>query len=268
MLHAVAKLIEDVARELVLPRFGRLRHDEIEGKPTAADLSDIVTVVDRDAEVRLAAGLHAIAPAPVLGEEAAHLQPALLDLVGSDGPIWIVDPLDGTRNFASGSDAFGTMVGWAVEGRARAAWVHLPVRGETFVAQEGGGASLNGARIRVPPAAGTGLLTGSFFVRFMPQPLRERLLTAVDGRFREGHESGCSAVGYTDIVRGRKDFLVYYRLYPWDHAAPALVLTEAGGCVLHLDGTPYTVRSRNQVTIVARSAAVAEEVRSWLPRDA
>lgn len=108
------------------------------------------------------------------------------------------------------------------------------------------------------------LLSGSFLVRFMPAPMRERVLASVAGRFTAAVESGCSAVGYTDIVRGRQDFLAYYRLFPWDHAAPALVLTEAGGSVTHLDGRPYTARSSNQLTIVGGSEAVAHDVRSWI----
>mgnify|MGYP000620828935 CR=1 FL=1 len=76
--------------------------------------------------------------------------------------------------------------------------------------------------------------------------------------------SGAAAVEYTDVLRGRKDFVIYYRLLPWDHGTPALILTEAGGMVVHMDGAPYTIASPNQVTVVARSGPVQAQVRACL----
>jgi fructose-1,6-bisphosphatase/inositol monophosphatase family enzyme len=62
---------------------------------------------------------------------------------------------------------------------------------------------------------------------------------------------------------GRQDFVTYYRLLPWDHAAPALILTEAGGRAEHPDGRPYEVRSANEILIAARLPAIAQRVREW-----
>jgi fructose-1,6-bisphosphatase/inositol monophosphatase family enzyme len=62
------------------------------------------------------------------------------------------------------------------------------------------------------------------------------------------------------------DFVLYYRLLPWDHAAPALVLVEADGRVDHADGRPYSPRSTNQLTVVARDAATSARVRGWFTR--
>ena len=76
-----------------------------------------------------------------------------------------------------------------------------------------------------------------------------------------------AAIEYTDILRGLGDFVIYYRLLPWDHAAPALVLTEAGGLVSHLSGQPYTARSQSQLTIVARDAVTVDQLRAWLRPD-
>ena len=67
-----------------------------------------------------------------------------------------------------------------------------------------------------------------------------------------------------EVLRGRKDFKVHYRLLPWDHGAPALILSEAGGASEHLNGAPSTVRSPDQLTIVATSPRMAKEVRAWL----
>ena len=264
-IDAVTRLIADVSREIVLPKFRALGVEEIYRKPTAGHLDDLVTVVDRDAEARLTEGLLAIVPAAhVIGEEAAHSRPELIALLNDDGPLWIVDPLDGTSNFASGDDRFGIMVSFVMRAQVRAAWVHLAARDEMFVAQAGAGAYCNGERLRVPHTGTIDVPRGTLFVRYMPADLRERVISRAAGHFVRVPNAGAAALGYTDVLRGRKEFAVYYRLLPWDHAAPALILTEGGGCVAHLSGEPYTVRSPNQLTFVARDTEVASRLRGWL----
>ena len=264
-VHTVTSLIERVGREIVMPRFRRLGDDDVEHKETAGFAEDLVTVVDRASERELTAGLRQIVETHVVGEEAAHDRAGIVECLQHDEPAWIVDPIDGTHNFVDGLDGFGIMVGFARQGRVEAGWIPLPARRVTFVAVAGGGVTLNGDPIRrddIPDSYGR--CRGSMFVRFMPDVLRARVRTAASGQYDEAPHAGAAAIEYTDILRGRKDFAVYYRLHPWDHGAPALILSEGGGCVEHLDRTPYSVRSPNQITIVAHTPQLAEEVRSWL----
>jgi fructose-1,6-bisphosphatase/inositol monophosphatase family enzyme len=100
--------------------------------------------------------------------------------------------------------------------------------------------------------------------QYVPEAVSKAVVEATRERFWSVKPSGCAAVEYTDILQGKNEFVVYYRLLPWDHAAPALLLTEAGGRVTHIDGSPYGVRAKNQLTVVARSDAVADQVRAWL----
>ena len=263
-IDQVTTLIQQVAEDIVIPRFGVLRASDIQAKPSPEDLHDLVTIVDTEAEDRLAAGLRGILDVPVIGEESCHRRPALLSLVKESGPLWIVDPLDGTRNFAAGNDAFGIMLSLAVDGRTQAGWVHLPMRRETYVAEAGAGAFVNGVRLHTPPLSPGGALRGSLFMRFMPEGTRAAVIERTAGQFMDERESKCAAVEYTDVLNGDKQFLIYYRLLPWDHSAPALILFEGGGLVEHLDGRQYTVRSDREVTIVAQNQEVMEQVRSWL----
>jgi fructose-1,6-bisphosphatase/inositol monophosphatase family enzyme len=264
-VDAVAAVIDEAARTLVLPRFSRLSHSDIESKATPADPDDLVTIVDREVEEQLSKALTALAPgSAVVGEEGAHRSPELLNLLASDQPLWVIDPIDGTRNFAAGNDGFGIMVAWVNDGRTDAAWIALPARKEMFAAEAGGGAFVNGKRIHVPPRPPTAPARGALHTRYMPQALGEGVDAATRGRYQLVPHSGCAAIEYTDILRGERDFLVYYRLLPWDHAAPALILAEAGARVVHADGTNYTVRSKSQVTLVARDTAMADRVRAWL----
>ena len=260
-LDTVTALVRTVGEEVILPRFRNLRAGDIERKSSGTTYDDLVTVADREAERRLADALLALTPgATIVGEEAAHTQPDLLERLASDDPIWVIDPIDGTRNFCAGDDRFGVMVSWIREGITRAAWVHLPAREMTFVAEQGSGAFCNGARVSIPEGRPVSR-GGSVHTGYMPPPLGSAVRDVVAGRYPILPDAWCAAIEYTDVVRAERDFVVYYRLLPWDHAAPALIVTEAGGRVEHLDGSAYTPRSVNQVTIVASGAGLARDIR-------
>lgn len=264
-IQAVTECIEEAARTLVLPRFARLSAGDIESKNTPGDAQDLVTIVDREVEAQLSRALTALSPtANVLGEEAVHQRPELFRLLASDQPLWIIDPIDGTKNFAAGSSAFGIMVAYVVAGRSQAAWIVLPARCQTFVAEFGSGAYVNGVRIPVQSCVPDCSLRGAALTRYMPGGLGIAVTEALNRRVRARPPSGCAAIEYTDILMGHSDFVVYYRLLPWDHAAPALVLTEAGGCVSHNSGHPYTARSENQLTFAARDVHTADRLRAWI----
>jgi fructose-1,6-bisphosphatase/inositol monophosphatase family enzyme len=90
----------------------------------------------------------------------------------------------------------------------------------------------------------------------------------VERRLRDQYEelpsTGSAATEYSAILRGDKDFVIYYRLLPWDHAPGTLAIVEAGGAAIHLTGEPYTPRSPNQVTILAATPELAARIRGWL----
>jgi fructose-1,6-bisphosphatase/inositol monophosphatase family enzyme len=244
-IDAVTELVDEITQAAILPRFRQLSREEVEQKSTPADPDDIVTVVDRQVEEQLTHALMTLMPsAAVIGEEAVHCRPELLQLLASDGPVWLLDPIDGTKNFARGDDGFGVMLAWVVGGTTQAAWILLPARGQTFVAEAGSGAFLNGVRARVPLPPREGRLRGSLLVRYMPGSLGETVAQATRGRFHAVPDSGCAAVEYTDILGGRREFAVYYRLLPWDHAAPALMLAEGADVSSTSTGhlTPYARR--------------------------
>ncbi|XXX80245.1 inositol monophosphatase family protein [Sorangium sp. So ce134] len=264
-LARVGAFLEEVASEHMLPSWRRLAPGDVTSKATAADPGDVVTTVDLAVERRLTEGLRAHLPgSAAIGEEAAHADPGLLGALGGDGWIWLIDPLDGTRNFVEGSDRFGIMVALVRGAGARAAWILLPARGQTFFAEQGAGAFLNGARLRAAPAAGAGVPAGTIYGRYMPGELRATVEARARGRLEAASDAGSACIEYTRVAQGHKDFCVYYRLLPWDHAPGSLILREAGGVAEHLDGTSYAVTSKSQATIVARSRDIADRVRSVL----
>jgi fructose-1,6-bisphosphatase/inositol monophosphatase family enzyme len=260
----VATIIRDVAATEVMPRFGTLAPDHIARKVTPGDPEDIVTLVDHRVEARLLEDLPDLVPgATFLAEEAAAADPGLIRRLSEDAPVWVIDPIDGTKNFASGNPRFGIMVALVQAGRTRASWIALPATGDMLVAEAGRGTSLNGTpvprRTHMPER-----LRGSIHTRLIPGDLRADLVRRCRDRFEPVESTGAAATEYTDVIRGTKDFVLYYRLLPLDHAAGALAIVEAGGTARHLDGTGYSPMSTDQVTIFAASAAIGEHVRGLL----
>ena len=270
-LDAVSALIRDVARQELLPRFGALGADGIRAKPSLEDPADIVTEADEAAERRLVAELTALLPASVaVGEEATGRDPAVRDALDHAEWVWLVDPLDGTKNFAAGRKWFGTMVTLCRRGEAVACWIHRPVPDETYAAERGAGAWLASAgRPGTTRLSGgsppPGPLRGTAHLTFMPPDVRIHVERNVVTRSLGMVDSSMSAAWeYPALVTGLKDFNLYWRLLPWDHAPGALLLTEAGGAVRHPDGRPYRATDRDPFALAVREAAAWEETRALL----
>ena len=234
ILAQVSDLIREVAAAELLPRFGNLARSDVREKRPG----DLVTVADVAAEQRLTAGLARILPGvPVVGEEAVEADPGLLELIGRPGErCWIVDPLDGTANFAAGKATFAVIVALISDRRTVGGWILDVPNGRLAIAKAGQGVTLDGR-----PLAG-GLSGGgrSGFVGYRIRKAFERQLPAQQ---REGlgpvSTLRCAGIEYLEILSGRAAFSVYRRTKPWDHAAGALMLAEAGGGALRFDGGEY-----------------------------
>jgi fructose-1,6-bisphosphatase/inositol monophosphatase family enzyme len=270
LVERVTGIIRDVAASIVMPSFRSLRPEDIHAKETPGDPDDLVTIIDRAAERHLIDALGDVVPgAAFIGEEAVSEDPALLRALLSATPAWLIDPIDGTKNFAHGDRDFGVMVALVENGRTRASWMAVPAAqpaGYIVVARHGSGTLIDG--VRVGPGRGVpALARGTIHTRMMPADIAREVLEKFDGQYEVRSSSGSAATEYSAIIRGEKDFVIYYRLLPWDHAPGALAVTEAGGAAVHLDGEPYTPLSPDQVTIVAATPALAEMLRTWITQD-
>lgn len=259
LAEEVAALLREVAAREIMPRFRLLKEGEIEEKSKG----DFVTIADREAELWLTPRLEALVPDSfALGEEAAAADPGLMRLIDSDAAIWTVDPVDGTANFIAGRETFGVMVALVKGGEVSHAWIYLPVAGEMTLAQRGGGAwrHSDGATERIRAGAAPLSLaevSGAINVRFMPDEWRGRV-EIFAARIGRGANDMCSAVDYTSVAQGLKDFVTYYRMMPWDHAPGSLILREAGGVIRSMaSGQDYGPR------VLAGPHLVARDRESW-----
>lgn len=258
----VSALLKQAAAEIVMPRFRMLASHEIEEKSK----DDLVTIADREAEIWLTPRLQRLVNGSrVLGEEAAAADPALLSHLDYDTPLWTVDPVDGTGNFAAGRETFGLMVSLIEHGQTRRAWIYLPVEDALAVSERGGGAfwhdvsgvrRLDAGRAPADPSA----QHASFYVRFMPDGWKHAI-EAYAANVGSTSAFLCSAVDYTNVARGRHDFITYHRMLPWDHAPGSLILREAGGVVRNLEtGEDYAPRTLMGPHLVARDEESWERV--------
>jgi fructose-1,6-bisphosphatase/inositol monophosphatase family enzyme len=265
-LERVSELLESVVAEHVLPAYRNLQPDDIEHKPSVDDPEDVVSRVDRSVEAWLGPELARLLPgSAVVGEEAAHADPQLLAALDADGAVWVIDPIDGTRNFVRGEPGFGVMVALVTKRRTRAAWIALPTEGLLFVAERGSGTWLQGARVRIPERELRACPRGTTYTKFMPEALGAALAAHAGRDFEPAPGAGSAAIEYTDLMRGRKDFVVYHRLMPWDHLPGALLVAEAGGSVTLVNGDELTPFDRFGPLVAARDGALGQQIRSWLP---
>jgi fructose-1,6-bisphosphatase/inositol monophosphatase family enzyme len=267
LIERVSTIVRDVVSTVVMPSFRTLRPEDILSKRNPNDPDDLVTVADKAAERFLIAALgDLVSGAAFIGEEAVCEDPALLDALSAAAPAWLIDPIDGTKNFARGHADFGVMLALVEAGRTRASWIAVPAAHPTgflVVAQRGAGTRIDGAPVS-PARPGRLMPRGTAHTRMMPAETERAVLGGLAGRYEARPSSGSAATEYSAIMRGDKDFVIYYQLLPWDHAPGALALAESGGAAVHLNGDAYSPLSGNQVTIFASSPELAAIVRSWL----
>jgi fructose-1,6-bisphosphatase/inositol monophosphatase family enzyme len=250
---------ETAAAEL-MPRFRNLSKDEVRQKRPG----DIVTVADVAAEHRLAAGLAKILPGvPVVGEEAVEQDAGLLDLIGRPGEAcWIVDPLDGTANFAAGRDRFAIIICLVQDATAVAGWILDVPNDRLAVTQRGGGVRFDGTPVLAKPTPEP--LNG--FVGYkIAKSFDEQLSPGQRARLGNITTLRCAGAEYLEILAGRANFSLYRTTKPWDHAAGTLMMREAGGDAVQFDAAPYTPAQPHNAGLIAASTEEAlNEARALL----
>lgn len=255
----VEEAIRKAAAAEILPRFRQLGAHEVDQKSGPHDL---VTDADRNAERYLTQVLGALLPGSVVvGEEAVHADPATYEAIQGDAPVWIVDPVDGTRQFVHGDSGFCTLVALARHGVLLASWTYAPARDQMATAVRGGGAFLDGVPLRSgAPEAGRDLEIATSHPDYTTDAQKRALL----GLWTDGVRTrpcGSAGLEYLAVARGECDATAFSWEAAWDHAAGLLLVEEAGGAHLTLTGEPFRITGGNALPFTtARDAATARRV--------
>jgi fructose-1,6-bisphosphatase/inositol monophosphatase family enzyme len=256
----VERLLRETAARELIPRLGNLAANEIRSKGP----DELVTEADLAVERALTPELENLIPGYiVVGEEASHSDPALVDRIAERDQVWVIDPLDGTAHFARGREPFGVIVALLRRGRTQAGWIHMPMSDRMASARRGGGAFVDGIRVRLGATPGIHQMRGALLTRFLPEPLR----TSVDAG-RAGLSTAvahrCAAHRYIECLTGREHFALYYVTRPWDHAAGVLMIEEAGGEARRFDGGRYRPASQDTGLLVASDASAWHQLHDRL----
>lgn len=223
---------------------------------------DLVTVADRTSEKLIVERLHAAFPGHgIYGEEGtrSHLESEYR---------WYIDPLDGTTNFAHGFPAFCVSMGLesrpaslsaSDDGDVIAAVIYDPLREELFTAEKGEGAYLNGARIHVSrtPVLAEALVATGFPSRKRHDNPNIHFYQEFTLRSHGVRRAGSAALDLAYTACGRLDAYWEFNLNPWDTAAGALLVTEAGGTMTRYDGSPFRLDSKE---ILATNGLLRDEM--------
>ncbi|MEU2280564.1 inositol monophosphatase family protein [Streptomyces sp. NPDC013178] len=259
----VEEAVRKAAAAEIMPRFRRLAAHQVDQK---AGPHDLVTDADRGAELFLTDALGALLPGSVVvGEEAVHADPATYEALQGDAPVWIVDPVDGTRQFVHGDEGFCTLVALARHGVVLASWTYAPARDQLAKAVRGAGAFLDGERLFAgPPTPGRDLTVATSHPDYTTDEQKHALL----GLWADGvapRACGSAGLEYLAVARGELDATAFSWEAAWDHAAGLLLVEEAGGAHLTLTGEPFRITGGNTLPFTAaRDAATARRVAGLL----
>ena len=234
------------AGEILVRRFSTSISVSFKGR------GNIVTDVDTEVEREMLGILRREYPAMgLLGEESAGVH-------ADKGYVWIVDPLDGTRNYASGIPFFSTVIGMALDGEVLVGVNYDPVRGDLFEAERGRGAFLNGERVTVSQRTelaesiiGTDLSYNNEGAANGLEVIRE-----IWPGMQTARIMGSAALGLSYAATGRTDLYFHHQLEPWDQVAGLLLVEEAGGVVTDRTGRRAGLYSDG---IVASNRALQSE---------
>ncbi len=265
-LGRLAALLRAAARAEIMPRWRRLQPHQVRAKTGPLDL---VTDADEAAERMIASGLERLFPGcVVVGEEAASADPDLLGRLAGAELAFVVDPVDGTSNFAAGLPLFGTMAAAIVHGEIVAGVIHDPVGDDSALALRGGGAwieAADGTRhdLRVAAAAPVADMSGAAAWRHLPDRMRATLCRNLP-RVAASFDLRCAAHQYRLAAGGHCHYLIYNRMMPWDHAPGWLLHREAGGYSARLDGSDYTPMDTSGGLLCAPDAPSWQALRAAL----
>lgn len=239
-------ILQRAAQNELLPRFAHVE------RKLKADGS-IVTEADTAMQQRLVEALNTYWPdIPLLGEEmSAEQQQELLD--GSNQGLWLLDPLDGTSNFAAGIPYFCVSLALVREGHVQLAVIYDPLRDECFSAERGKGAMLNERVLQVPDKLPPmECCMGLIDFKRLDADLATRL--AKTPPYASQRSFGSGALDWCMIATGRCHLYLHGGQKLWDYAAGQLILTEAGGCSSTLDGDAIFTRSLTPRSVIAAAS--------------
>lgn len=256
----IIRHVREVAAIEIVPRFRCLPSSDVSSK---SSYDDLVTIADLGSERELTKRFQTLLPnANVLGEEAVAENPALLDSIENAELTVIIDPIDGTWNFANGLATFGVLIAVMHHGKTVFGLLYDPVLDDWIEASLGRGcwyqkADQPPSQIRLSSEVTDPSLTG-FISPFQFNGSQREKVAIQQMQYGRSLTIRCCCHEYRSLAQGSADFYVSPKPNVWDHAAGILAYQEAGGVVTMLGGSEYHPTLRKGVILAARSQSVLD----------
>ncbi|MEL6437395.1 MAG: inositol monophosphatase family protein [Pseudomonadota bacterium] len=248
-----AELMREAAEAEIMPWFRKLDDEDIQQKTSSIDL---VTQADIMSEKLMTARIKEHFPdALAVGEEAYADDASILDGLATAALAFVLDPVDGTFNFARGVPLFGVMCAIVEHGVATGGIIYDPVGRNWLYARRGEGAFMrwhdgSTKAIGVAAPAAIGEMGGASSWYYLQPDLKRMVLRNMEN-FKTGFGFRCAAHEYWLAATGGCHFVMYAKLNPWDHLAGSLIHQEAGGYHARFDGSAYDCTTRDGGLLLA-----------------
>jgi myo-inositol-1(or 4)-monophosphatase len=245
----------EVAKAAAL-RAGRILKDNVNGTRDISYKGEInmVTEMDRLSEKTVVATILKAFPGHgILAEEGSRVE-------SNSGFLWVIDPLDGTTNYAHGYPSFSVSIGLECNGKILLGVVYDPMRDELFSAVKGAGSFLNSRPIAVSRSdvlIRSLLATGFPYDRVLSRENNLNFFNALIMVSQEVRRSGAASLDLCNLAAGRLDGYWELKLHPWDVAAGSLIVQEAGGKVSDFSGTRFSIHDKE---IIASNGMIHDQM--------
>ena len=257
----VMRLLENTGRVIMTIR------DEAAQNPEYKNGEEIVSFADRKSQENIQNGLrHIFSNAVFVAEESSEqdIRQSIMDARTADW-TWVIDPIDGTRNYMAGDDNFAIQVALAHQGRIVGAWIHCPSTGKSVYSSIGQDMNALGL---------------DYVNREVPNDISGLNIVLASGDFDEDHKTRADnlvtqtaysrgtrscAVDYLEVIEGHMDLLIYRRTLPWDHAPGAFLVQQANGKIERFDGQDYRPFDNQEGMIVSRKPTLRHISEQFTP---
>jgi len=250
------EIVKPLAREILVPSFGKCEY-------TYKDDDSIVTEADLSMQQGLERELLKRWPDyAILGEEMTESEQQAV--INSQSGYWCIDPLDGTNNFASGLPFYAVSIALIIDGEQILGFIYDPSREEVFFAEKGKGASLNGSRLNGNfKSVDAKRAIAEIDMKRLPAGLAIRLVT--EEPFGSQRNIGSSALDWCWLAAGRYNIYLHGGQKLWDYAAGCLILQEAGGTAISLDGEPvFRGRLETRSALASLDKSLFDQWVDWI----
>jgi fructose-1,6-bisphosphatase/inositol monophosphatase family enzyme len=262
-MQKIEAAIREVAATEIMPRWRNLNAGDIAQK-TGPD--DLVTVADGASERALSAMLTALYPdSVVVGEEVVEANPATMDYLRGDKPVWVIDPIDGTMGFSKGQPEFDVMLALVQKGELLGGWIYAPVDNDFYMGEKGAGVMRidgQGMRTTLSAPSFTSLkdFTGILGKKLLSDAQRTAI-TEKQSQFKGIISTVCAGHDYAKMLRGDAHFAYYGKNMPWDHLPGLAMLSMLGFHYTKQDGSAYRAGDTSGGIVVAPDKQSCDDIR-------